>query len=143
MIISTHNPSFTRWLHAERPDLLQVVDEPVEPAERLFLATAERLGLELRRYETYDIHSREPGVPARGAGTQRGRDMRRPGPTAARCARHLRLGHQSRRPAAEAAAAPAPRVARGPGDPETPPHSWPGGAEPLAARAGHGDGPRP
>jgi 2-polyprenyl-3-methyl-5-hydroxy-6-metoxy-1,4-benzoquinol methylase len=58
MIISTPHPSFTRWLHAERSDLLQVVDEPVEPAE--LLATAERLGLELRRYETYDIQFASP-----------------------------------------------------------------------------------
>ncbi len=100
MIISTPHPSFTRWLHAERPDLLQVVDEPVEPAE--LLATAERLGLELRRYETYDIHFASPEyqlaelVPA-GTGHA-------PPPPAVAAATPA-AAHQSRRPAAEAAAA--------------------------------------
>jgi SAM-dependent methyltransferase len=107
MIISTPHPSFTRWLHAERPDLLQVVDEPVEPAE--LLDTAERLGLELRRYETYDIQFASPEyqlAELAPAGTGNGspaprrslrRHMRLHTNPAARLVRRLRL---------------APRVAR-------------------------------
>jgi hypothetical protein len=58
LIATTPHPAYTRWLKEQRPDLLQVVDEPVEPAE-LFAASG-NLGLELARYETYDVDRGHP-----------------------------------------------------------------------------------
>ena len=58
VILSTPHPSYTRWLQRERPDLLQVIDEPVEQEHVLRLATA--IGLELRRYEAFDVESGGP-----------------------------------------------------------------------------------
>jgi SAM-dependent methyltransferase len=56
LIISTPHPSYTRWLRAHRPDVLQVVDEVIEPLD--LVNRAEGLGIELVRYETYDIDGR-------------------------------------------------------------------------------------
>ena len=132
MIISTPHPSFTRWLHAERPDLLQVVDEPVEPAE--LLATAERLGLELRRYETYDIHFASPEYQLAELGPA-GTGHAPPAPRPS-LRRHLRL-HTN--PAARLLRRLrlAPRVARGgrPGDAAA---FVAGRSEPLARAARDG-----
>jgi trans-aconitate 2-methyltransferase len=58
LVLTTPHPGYTRWLLQQRPDLLQVVDEPVEPAEVVGLAAA--LGLELARYETYDVDRGHP-----------------------------------------------------------------------------------
>ncbi len=53
VLLSTPHPVHLRWLREEHPDLLQVVDEPVEPRELLDLG--ERHGLELVHYRTFDV----------------------------------------------------------------------------------------
>ena len=58
VILSSPHPTYTRWLHRERQDLLQVIDEPVDHEQVLRLTAA--IGLELRRYETFDIESGGP-----------------------------------------------------------------------------------
>jgi SAM-dependent methyltransferase len=58
IILSTPHPRHTRWLHAERQDLLQVIDEPVEIRD--VLHAAGEAGLMLSRYETFDIDASGP-----------------------------------------------------------------------------------
>jgi SAM-dependent methyltransferase len=53
IVLSTPHPGFTRRLHAEHPELLQVIDEPVEPGDVITLAKG--IGRELARYVTYDV----------------------------------------------------------------------------------------
>ena len=53
IIASTPHPTNNRWLAENRPELLQVVDEPVELAG--IVEAAGRLGLELVHYRTYDL----------------------------------------------------------------------------------------
>jgi SAM-dependent methyltransferase len=53
LVLSTPHPGLTRWLHEHRPDLLQVVDEPVEVGDIVRLASG--VGLELSVYRTYDV----------------------------------------------------------------------------------------
>jgi SAM-dependent methyltransferase len=53
ILASTPHPRFTRWLHEHRPDLLQPVDEPVEPAD--VSAAVRPLGLELVQYRLYGV----------------------------------------------------------------------------------------
>jgi trans-aconitate 2-methyltransferase len=58
LVLTTPHPAYTGWLKQHRPDLLQVVDEPVDPAEIIGLAA--ELGLEPARYETYDVDRGHP-----------------------------------------------------------------------------------
>jgi SAM-dependent methyltransferase len=53
LFLTTPHPSYTRWLHEHRPDLLQIVDEPVSPID--VVAIAQEHGLELVDYVAYDI----------------------------------------------------------------------------------------
>lgn len=53
VVASTPHPDYIRWLRRARPELLQVVDEPVELREMLDRARA--LAWELQDYRTYDI----------------------------------------------------------------------------------------
>jgi SAM-dependent methyltransferase len=53
LIASTPHPHLTRWMHAQRRDLLQVVDEIVELRDVVELLAP--LDLTLTRYATYDI----------------------------------------------------------------------------------------
>lgn len=53
LLLSCPHPAHTMWMHSEQPELEQVVEEPVEVTDTLALAG--ELGLELTRYETYDI----------------------------------------------------------------------------------------
>jgi SAM-dependent methyltransferase len=53
ILASTPHPTNNRWLAANRPELLQVVDEAVQLAD--VIAASSALGLELVYYRTYDI----------------------------------------------------------------------------------------
>lgn len=53
LVLTTPHPSYTRWLQQHRPDLLQVIDEPVRPEELITLAG--RHQLELVDYRAYDV----------------------------------------------------------------------------------------
>lgn len=53
LILTTPHPAYTRWLRQHKPELLQIVDEPVEPREVLALATDHALSLV--DYRTYDV----------------------------------------------------------------------------------------
>jgi SAM-dependent methyltransferase len=53
ILASTPHPTNNRWLAEHRPQVLQVVDEPVELAD--VIEDAGRLGLELVHYRTFDI----------------------------------------------------------------------------------------
>jgi SAM-dependent methyltransferase len=53
VVLSTPHPDYTRWVRKKRPELLQVVDEPVELAELIRLGG--RIGLEPIAYRTYQI----------------------------------------------------------------------------------------
>jgi SAM-dependent methyltransferase len=58
LIASTPHPRLTEWMHAERPELLQVVDETVELRDLIELFGP--LDLTLTHYETYDIERTGP-----------------------------------------------------------------------------------
>ncbi len=58
LVLTTPQPSYTRWLHEHRPDLLQIVDEPVSPLD--VVSIAEEHGLELVEYLVYDVDA--PGA---------------------------------------------------------------------------------
>ncbi|MDX6506859.1 MAG: hypothetical protein QOG06_1503 [Gaiellaceae bacterium] len=53
LILTTPHPGYTRWLREHQPDLLQIVDEAVEPHD--VAALAEVHGLELVDYRAYDV----------------------------------------------------------------------------------------
>jgi SAM-dependent methyltransferase len=53
IVASTPHPTNNRWLAENRPELLQVVDEPVDLADVIEVAGG--LGLELVYYRTYDL----------------------------------------------------------------------------------------
>ena len=53
VLVSTPHPVHLRWLRENRPELLQVVDEPVDVQELLDLAIPH--GLELVDYRTFDV----------------------------------------------------------------------------------------
>jgi SAM-dependent methyltransferase len=53
LIVSTPHPRFSRWMDENRQDLAQVVEEPVDVEELLVLGA--RAGVELVRYQTFDI----------------------------------------------------------------------------------------
>ena len=53
LLLTTPHPGYTRWLHKHRPELLQIVDEPVPPDTVMTLA--HRHDLELIDYRTYDV----------------------------------------------------------------------------------------
>jgi cyclopropane fatty-acyl-phospholipid synthase-like methyltransferase len=53
LVVTTPHPGYTRWLHEHRPDLLQIVDEPVSPPD--VVAIAQEHGLELVDYVAYDV----------------------------------------------------------------------------------------
>ena len=82
LVLTTPHPAYTRWLKEHRPDLLQVVDEPVDVAELVGIAAG--LGLELARYQTYDVDRGHPQyqlvvlrTPADAGGDPRpGRELR-------------------------------------------------------------------
>ncbi|HEU0023316.1 MAG TPA: class I SAM-dependent methyltransferase [Thermoleophilaceae bacterium] len=56
IIVSTPHPRFSRWMAERRPELMQVVDEPVDLRELVELAAS--ANAELIRYETFDINWR-------------------------------------------------------------------------------------
>lgn len=56
LVISSPHPNHTRWLRHARPELLQVIDEQVEPLDLMELARG--LELDLVHYTTFDIASR-------------------------------------------------------------------------------------
>jgi SAM-dependent methyltransferase len=58
IVMSTPHPRYTRWLHEERAEALQVIDEPVDVPD--LLEAAGGVGLELTRYETFDIDGSGP-----------------------------------------------------------------------------------
>jgi SAM-dependent methyltransferase len=58
LLLSTPHPHLSEWMHHERPDLMQVVDEPV-PLTRLIEAF-EPQGFTLTRYVTFDIERTGP-----------------------------------------------------------------------------------
>jgi trans-aconitate 2-methyltransferase len=53
VVLSTPHPDYLRWVQEHRPELLQVIDEPVELAELIELGG--RIGLELINYRTYQL----------------------------------------------------------------------------------------
>jgi len=53
IVLSTPHPDFARWVSENRPDLMQVVDEPVELAELVQLGA--RIGLEIVVYRAYSV----------------------------------------------------------------------------------------
>jgi SAM-dependent methyltransferase len=53
LVLATPHPRYTRWLHEHRPDLLQIVDEPVPP--ETVVALAGRHELDLVDYRVYDV----------------------------------------------------------------------------------------
>jgi SAM-dependent methyltransferase len=53
LVLTTPHPALTRHLHAHEPELLQVIDEPVEVAEVVELAAEH--GLRLSAYREYDV----------------------------------------------------------------------------------------
>jgi trans-aconitate 2-methyltransferase len=53
VVLTTPHPRYTRWLQEHRPDLLQIVDEPVPPQAIIDLAA--RHDLDLVDYRTYDV----------------------------------------------------------------------------------------
>ena len=53
IVASTPHPTNNRWIASNRPELLQVVDEPVELSE--LTKSAGRLGMELVYYRAFDI----------------------------------------------------------------------------------------
>ena len=58
VLFSTPHPDFLRWVHEHRPELLQVVDEPVELGELIELGA--RIGRELVAYRSYQLDA--PGA---------------------------------------------------------------------------------
>ena len=71
LVLTTPHPGYTRRLHEQSPEALQVIDEPVPLPD--IVALAERHGLELIDYRAYDVDV--PGARqyqliafARGAG---------------------------------------------------------------------------
>ena len=58
LLLSTPHPDFLRWVHAHRPELLQVVDEPVELGELIELGA--RIDRELVAYRSYQLDA--PGA---------------------------------------------------------------------------------
>lgn len=71
LLLSTPHPRHTEWMRRERPDLMQVVDEPVPLTE--LIGALEPQGFTLTRYVTYDIERTGPqyqfGVFRRGLST--------------------------------------------------------------------------
>jgi 2-polyprenyl-3-methyl-5-hydroxy-6-metoxy-1,4-benzoquinol methylase len=59
VLLSTPHPSLTRWLHEQRNDLMQEIEDPVEPATLVALAAG--IGREFVRYATYQVDA----VPVR------------------------------------------------------------------------------
>lgn len=53
VVLTTPHPDLTRYLHASRRDLLQVIDEPVEAADVVALAASH--GLRLSAYREFDV----------------------------------------------------------------------------------------
>ena len=102
LLMSSPHPAFTRWLHEERPELLQVVDEPVDLVD--LIALGRGLGLELGRYETFDVELSGPQYQlaefvspgSAGGGAARSRSLERRlrvhANPAARVLRRARLG---------------------------------------------------
>jgi SAM-dependent methyltransferase len=101
ILASTPHPSYTHWLRRHRPELLQVVDEPVDLADVLVTP----LGLELVYYRAFDIDAERQyqafvlapvgtrGTPKRDARLERRmrRRMHRPGRLARRIAVAARM----------------------------------------------------
>jgi SAM-dependent methyltransferase len=58
LVLTTPHPTYTRWLQKHRPDLLQIVDEPVPPEAVVELAG--RHELDLVDYRAYDVDA--PGA---------------------------------------------------------------------------------
>jgi SAM-dependent methyltransferase len=57
VLLSTPHPEYTRWLHAERPDLMQIVEDPVHLSDVIDLAN--EIGLTVVSYKSYWVD--QPG----------------------------------------------------------------------------------
>jgi SAM-dependent methyltransferase len=97
LIVSTPHPHLTAWMHGERQDLMQVVDEAVELRDVIELLAP--FDLTLTRYATYDIDRGGPQyqfmVFERGLGAA---DPPRPSPDLKRRLRVVdnRFAHRAR-----------------------------------------------
>jgi SAM-dependent methyltransferase len=58
VVMSTPHPHYTRWLHDEDQERLQVIDEPVDIEDVVTAAAGS--GLVLSRYETFDVDDGGP-----------------------------------------------------------------------------------
>ena len=58
LLLSTPHPHLSEWMREERPDLMQVVDEPVPLTE--LIGALEPLDFTLTRYATFDIEQTGP-----------------------------------------------------------------------------------
>jgi trans-aconitate 2-methyltransferase len=87
------NPFYLEWLHEHRPELLQIVDQPIHAD--ILLANASPQGLYLEHYETYSIWIREGdyafAVLRPSAGVGGFTDLPKPRPSLPRrCARRAK-----------------------------------------------------
>jgi ubiquinone biosynthesis O-methyltransferase len=81
IVLSTPHPDFLHWVQQHRPELLQVVDEPVELAELIELAA--RIDRELVAYRSYQLDvpgARQYQFVVLAPPAARARDLYRPAP---------------------------------------------------------------